>query len=161
MGKKGAARQGLDVVAELPWPWGAGFAIASWWALHWLASSAALLSKAIGTLQAASDRVDTALIYVSDHGESLGEKGLFLHGLPYRIAPAEQTRVPMIWWLGPGLDAAIGTPDGCTEKALRKAAQGDVAHDHLFHSLLGLMDVRTGLYEARLDVLAECRKSPR
>lgn len=120
-----------------------------------------VLSKAIGTLQAASDRVDTALIYVSDHGESLGEKGLFLHGLPYRIAPAEQTRVPMIWWLGPGLDAAIGTPDGCTEKALRKAAQGDVAHDHLFHSLLGLMDVRTGLYEARLDVLADCRKSPR
>ena len=50
MGKKGAARQGLDLVAELPWPWGVGFAIASWLALHSLAGSAALLSKAIGTV---------------------------------------------------------------------------------------------------------------
>jgi restriction system protein len=50
MGKKGAARQGLDLVAELPWPWGVGFAIASWWALHSLAGSAALVSKAIGTV---------------------------------------------------------------------------------------------------------------
>ena len=50
MGKKRTARQGLDLVADLPWPWGVGFAIASWWALHMLAGSAALLSKAIGTV---------------------------------------------------------------------------------------------------------------
>ena len=39
------------------------------------------------------------MIYVSDHGESLGEHGLYLHGVPYAIAPKEQTSVPMVWWL--------------------------------------------------------------
>ncbi|MEY4862787.1 MAG: hypothetical protein RLZ51_882 [Pseudomonadota bacterium] len=120
-----------------------------------------VLTRAIDLLQAASDRVDTALIYVSDHGESLGEKGLFLHGMPYRIAPEEQTRVPMVWWLGPGLDAGIGIQEGCAEGALRRAAQDPVAHDHLFHSLLGLLDVRTALHEPRLDLLAHCRKPAR
>jgi lipid A ethanolaminephosphotransferase len=116
-----------------------------------------VLAQAIDVLNAASDRVDTALIYVSDHGESLGEKGLFLHGLPYRIAPEVQIRVPMVWWLSPGLDASVGLTDRCAEAALRKAAQNEVSHDHLFHSVIGLLDVRTALYEPRLDLLAACR----
>ena len=117
-----------------------------------------VLAQAIHALQAASGRVDTALVYVSDHGESLGEKGLFLHGMPYRIAPIEQTRVPMVWWVSPGLDAAIGTPKGCTREALSRASAGLVAHDHLFHSLLGLLDVGTALHEPKLDFFAPCRE---
>lgn len=50
MGRNGAARQGLELVADLPWPWGVGFALASWWVLHWLAGSPALLPHAIGTV---------------------------------------------------------------------------------------------------------------
>lgn len=116
-----------------------------------------VLAQAIEALRLAAGSVDSALIYVSDHGESLGEKGLFLHGIPYRIAPIEQTRVPMVWWLSPGLDAAIGTPPGCAERELRRASTTPVAHDHLFHSVLGLLDVRTALRESSLDLLSGCR----
>ena len=56
----------------------------------------------IDTLRSKQDKVDTAMIYLSDHGESLGEYGLFLHGMPYSIAPQEQTRVPMVMWLSRG-----------------------------------------------------------
>ena len=50
MGRKGAGRQGLELVADLPWPWGVGLAGASWWVLHWLAGSSALLPHVIGTV---------------------------------------------------------------------------------------------------------------
>ncbi len=59
-----------------------------------------VLARAIGLLAARPDR-PSALIYVSDHGESLGENGLYLHGVPYAIAPQTQTHVPMIAWLSP------------------------------------------------------------
>lgn len=116
-----------------------------------------LLARAIRSLTEASDRVDSALIYVSDHGESLGEKGIFLHGLPYRIAPSEQTRVPMVWWVGPRLAEAVGMKPDCPRVELTRAAASPVAHDHLVHSLLGLLDVRTSVHEPRLDLLAGCR----
>ena len=40
-------------------------------------------------LLAMQEGLSTSLIYVSDHGESLGEKGLYLHGAPYFMAPDE------------------------------------------------------------------------
>ena len=58
-----------------------------------------VLATLIAKLQAQADKVDSAVVYVSDHGESLGENNLFLHGMPYAIAPAEQTSVPMLMWL--------------------------------------------------------------
>ncbi len=96
---------------------------------------------------------DTALIYVSDHGESLGEKGLFLHGVPYAIAPAEQTRVPMLMWLSPGFirDERIDMP------CLRREAATRVSHDNLFPSILGLMQVRSAIYRPAGDLFADCR----
>jgi lipid A ethanolaminephosphotransferase len=116
-----------------------------------------VLASAIGRLQSHADRVDSALVYVSDHGESLGEHGLFLHGLPYAIAPAEQTRVPMVVWASDGLEAAAGLRPGCLRPALVARAAQPVAHDHLFHTLLGLLDVRTALHEPTLDLTAGCR----
>ena len=67
-----------------------------------------VLVKTIDFLESQSKRYDTALVYVSDHGESLGEKGLYLHGVPFAIAPDEQTKVPMTWWLSPGYTASFG-----------------------------------------------------
>lgn len=61
-----------------------------------------VLGGTIDWLKRLESTYDTAMIYVSDHGESLGEKGLYLHGLPYSIAPDEQTRVPMTLWLSTG-----------------------------------------------------------
>jgi lipid A ethanolaminephosphotransferase len=98
--------------------------------------------------------VDTALIYVSDHGESLGENGVFLHGLPYAIAPDVQKQVPMVMWFSPGFAQGRGLDVQCLARRASQAA----AHDHLFHIVLGLMDVRTALHEKAWDLSAECIK---
>ncbi len=110
------------------------------------------LAKAIDALKSQSD-YDAALIYVSDHGESLGEKGLFLHGVPYAIAPQEQTRVPMVMWLSPGLVHDAGLDTAC----LRREAAQPTSHDNLFPSILGLLRVRTEVYRPADDLFAACR----
>jgi lipid A ethanolaminephosphotransferase len=115
-----------------------------------------LLAQLIAQLQAHAGGVDSALLYVSDHGESLGENRLFLHGMPYAIAPDVQTMVPMVMWTSPGFARGVGLDLGC----LRQRAQAGVSHDHLFHTLLGLLDVTTSLYEPGWDFSAECRQLP-
>jgi lipid A ethanolaminephosphotransferase len=111
-----------------------------------------VLAQAIGFLGKQTE-YDTALIYVSDHGESLGEKGLFLHGMPYSIAPAEQTRVPMVMWFSPGFVSDSGLDLAC----LRREAAQPASHDNLFPSVLGLLQVRTEVYRPAEDLFAACR----
>jgi lipid A ethanolaminephosphotransferase len=111
-----------------------------------------VLAAAIDRLQDLPDR-DTALLYVSDHGESLGEKGLYLHGMPYAIAPAEQLEVPMVAWFSDGWRRSMGLDDTC----LRRQTAGGYSHDHLFHTVLGLTDVKTALYEPAQDIFLACR----
>ncbi|WBY01648.1 phosphoethanolamine--lipid A transferase [Ramlibacter tataouinensis] len=111
------------------------------------------LARVIDFLQARQDRFDTAMLYVSDHGESLGEAGLYLHGVPYAIAPSEQTRVPMLAWLSPGFARSARLDLGC----LRGRAGEPVSHDHLFHSLLGVLDVATSAYQPERDLFRPCR----
>jgi len=91
---------------------------------------------------------------VSDHGESLGEKGLFLHGLPRAIAPEEQTKVPMVWWLSEGFMKSRMINSDC----LKEKSSDALSHDNLFHSVLGLLDVSTQAYEQELDISAACRR---
>jgi len=112
-----------------------------------------VLARLIKQLQAAQGQVDSVVLYVSDHGESLGENNLFLHGLPYAIAPDLQKRVPMVMWFSAGAAAATGVDTACLQ---RRAAQ-PAAHDHLFHTLLGLTDVKTALYEKDWDLTQDCR----
>lgn len=111
-----------------------------------------VLATLIDKLKARTD-VDTALMYMSDHGESLGEKGLFLHGVPYAIAPQEQTHIPMIMWFGEG----FAHDEGLDTQCLRQRAGERVGHDNLFPSVLGLLDVKTSLYDASRDLFAPCR----
>ncbi|KAF1709459.1 phosphoethanolamine transferase [Pseudoxanthomonas kalamensis DSM 18571] len=99
-------------------------------------------------------RYHGGMIYVSDHGESLGEKGLFLHGVPYAIAPDEQTRVPMTMWFSPGFLADSDTDRDCLAGETRRAW----SHDNLFDSVLGIMDVQTGDYRRERDLFAACRQ---
>lgn len=115
-----------------------------------------VLADLVARLAAASDRVDSVMLYASDHGESLGENGLFLHGVPRAFAPAEQTRVPMVMWWSDGARQALGLDAAC----LARRAQQPAAHDHLFHTLLGVLDVRTALYEPAFDLTAACRGDP-
>ena len=113
------------------------------------------LARVIDVLAARQDRFDTAMLYLSDHGESLGEGGLYLHGVPQAIAPEAQRHVPMVAWLSPAFRAGFGVDTDC----LRARAAGPVSHDHLFHSVLGLLDVATRAYDASLDVFAGCRRA--
>jgi lipid A ethanolaminephosphotransferase len=112
-----------------------------------------LLATLIGKLQAHAGEMDVAMLYVSDHGESLGEAGLYLHGMPYPIAPVQQTHVPMVLWMGERLAADTGVGRDC----LTARAQQPASHDNLFHTLLGLLDVRSSLYDAAWDLGAACR----
>lgn len=110
-----------------------------------------VLASAIDALAARRD-VDSALVYVSDHGESTGEHGLYLHGAPYLVAPDAQTHVPMLLWLSDGFRMRRGINLSCVDRQRHLPA----SHDNLFDLVLGLLDVRTSAYRARLDPLAPC-----
>ena len=115
---------------------------------HLLASTAKWLERS-----ARDGPQDTALLYLSDHGESLGENNLYLHGLPYALAPQVQVHVPMLTWLSGPMQKRLGVRQDC----LQKNAGAPLTHDNLFHSMLGLLDVNTSVYQPRLDVFAACR----
>jgi lipid A ethanolaminephosphotransferase len=99
--------------------------------------------------------IDAAMLFVSDHGESLGEKGLYLHGAPYAIAPEEQTHVPMLLWTSSRFAARRGLDLDC----VRRVAYRSLSHDHFFHSVLALADVRTRAQKPGLDLFAGCLPS--
>jgi lipid A ethanolaminephosphotransferase len=111
-----------------------------------------VLAEIVGLLKLGTRRA-SALIYVSDHGESLGEKGLYLHGVPYAVAPSEQTHVPMIWWVSDAFAAQSGIDLQC----MRRRAAEPASHDHLFHSVLGLLRVETSVRDPSLDLTKACR----
>ncbi|MDB5860226.1 MAG: eptA1 [Ramlibacter sp.] len=114
------------------------------------------LGKLIDFLEQAQKTHDTAMLYVSDHGESLGEGGLYLHGMPWAIAPKAQTRVPFVMWLSPALRRSFGLNAECMRA---QAQRQQASHDNLFHSLLGFFDVQTQAYDRKLDLFAQCRGS--
>lgn len=113
------------------------------------------LAQLIGSLQADTSR-DSAVIYLSDHGESLGEGNLYLHGVPHAIAPDTQLKVPMVMWLSPGMTADRGIDMGCMRQHLAAPA----SHDNLFSSILGLMQVTTSVYDPAQDLFAPCMTRP-
>ncbi|MFT3664940.1 phosphoethanolamine transferase [Piscinibacter sp.] len=114
-----------------------------------------LLAQAVGMLQGWQQRFDVGLMYFSDHGESLGEKGLYLHGMPYAIAPREQLAVPMLWWFG---GAGARGWDGVDAACLRERARRPARHDDIYHSVLGLMQIETPSYDAGSDLVGPCRR---
>ncbi|MFN8848618.1 MAG: phosphoethanolamine transferase [Inhella sp.] len=114
----------------------------------------ALLAQLWQTMKSASN-VDTALIFIPDHGESLGERGMYLHGLPYAVAPREQTEVPMLLGLSPGFAQARGWTQDCLRSLPSKTTAPQ--HDHLFHTVLTLVDVRTQLYDPQWDLMRPCQ----
>lgn len=95
------------------------------------------------------------LIYVSDHGESLGENNLYLHGLPYPAAPDVQKKVPFILWASDKAKQTLPVDWDCLRK---QAAEKSFSHDNLFHSVLGLFDIDTVVYDKTADIFAGCPK---
>ena len=107
------------------------------------------LAQTIAFLKKNDGRFETAMFYVSDHGESLGENGLYLHGMPYALSPAVQRRVPMIAWFGESIRHEIDLP------AVRARAHDHFSHDNVFHSILGLLEIDTPLYDPEKDIFKD------
>ncbi len=116
-----------------------------------------VLAQTIAKLKTLEYKYNTAMIYVSDHGESLGENGLFLHGMPYGLAPDFQKRVPMMLWMSSSFKQAKHINTDCLAQEAQQTATH--SHDNVFHSLLGIMDVETNAYDGKLDIFKTCRAS--
>lgn len=111
-----------------------------------------VLARGIELLKRHEARIDSALIYVSDHGESLGEYGMYLHGLPYTMAPKEQTHVPMLLWLPTATQKRLGIEMECMQRRQDEA----FSHDNLYHTVLRMFNVQTSLYHDDLDLFSAC-----
>ena len=111
------------------------------------------LGQAIQWLKKSEATHASAMLYVSDHGESLGENNIYLHGLPYRIAPEVQKRVPWITWWSSRFEKQAGLSRTC----VKNKAEHALSHDNYFHTILGMAGVSTEVYQAKLDVHANCR----
>lgn len=109
-----------------------------------------VLSSLIDQL-AQDTRYQSSLLYVSDHGESTGESGLYLHGAPYMFAPSQQTHVPMLAWFSPTFQAEHPVQVRCVQQQQHAA----LSHDNIFHSILGLLEIQTALKNPELD-LSHC-----
>lgn len=111
-----------------------------------------ILASAVSILQE-QDRVLPAMIYMSDHGESLGESGLYLHAAPMFMAPEVQTKVPFMMWLPQEFQQAMHIDGACLENLTTQP----VSQDNLFHTVLGLMDISTEVRQPKLDLTAGCQ----
>lgn len=114
------------------------------------------LSKTIDLLRRSSeeDSVDTSLLYFSDHGESLGEGNMYLHGAPLMIAPPEQTHVPFMLWMSGRFQERFHIDHTC----LAMRASQPISHDNVFHSVLGMLDVNTAVHNPALDLFHACAR---
>lgn len=97
-------------------------------------------------------KYQTGFWYLSDHGESTGENGLYLHGTPYAFAPSQQTHIPMMMWFSPSWNKQqIQCLAGQTNK--------QVGQDNLFPTLLSLLDVKTQVIDSKLNMLSQCSQT--
>lgn len=115
-----------------------------------------VVSKTIDMLKARQSTMNTALIYLSDHGESLGENGLYLHGTPYMLAPEQQTHIPFMFWLSQDYQQNYRVDEQCLRDQAGKEA---VSQDNLFSTVLGMMNIQSTVYQPQMDLLIHCRRT--
>ena len=120
--------------------------------IHYTAQN---LANLIEQLRSLSEVYNVTMIYMSDHGESLGENGIYLHAAPYRFAPEGQVKVPFMIWMDNQTAQNLTINRGCMTQYLNQPN----SHDNLFHTALGLLGISTSVYKPELDVLAACRES--
>ena len=112
------------------------------------------LAAVIADLKALGGEYNTMMLYVSDHGESLGENNIYLHAAPYAIAPDEQIKVPLVLWFSDEFAEKFRLDREC----LRAETGKEFSHDNIFHSFLGMMGIKSSVYNQDLDIFAKCRK---
>ena len=115
-----------------------------------------IVSSAIDILKK-FPQYEAGVLYVSDHGESLGENNIFLHGMPYKIAPDEQTQIPLVMYMNENMKRWDYIDYDCMKK---QAAKNVYSHDNLFHSVLGLLEIDTKVYDRDYDFFKACRTKP-
>jgi lipid A ethanolaminephosphotransferase len=115
-----------------------------------------VLSKVIEQLKVKENEFNSSMLYISDHGESLGENGLYLHGLPYSIAPDHQIKVPLLLWLPDGFSKSNDINRQCI---INNAKVNEYTHDNLYHSLISIMNIQTNDYNQDLDIFSDCRST--
>jgi lipid A ethanolaminephosphotransferase len=111
-----------------------------------------VVGESVQLLERLGDQFATALLYVSDHGESLGENGLYLHGMPYAVAPKEQTRVPMFAWVSPQFIRLERWNAACMLGQTRVPR----THDNVYATVLGFMEIDSIEYKRELDLFEPC-----
>lgn len=110
-----------------------------------------VLSSMINSLEKITD-YQTGFWYLSDHGESTGEHGMYLHGSPYAIAPTQQTHIPMLMWFSKQWQHNHQGSVDC----LNQQKGASLSQDNLFPTLLSLLDIKTQTIDERLDLLKQC-----
>ncbi len=111
------------------------------------------LAELIKKLESLTDKYNPVLFFTSDHGESLGEDGHYLHGLPFKTAPDVQKEVPFFVWLPDSSAESLHLDRACLVEQTKER----VSHDVLFHSILGLSGIKVPLYDGALDIFTRCR----
>ena len=110
-----------------------------------------VLDSLIETLKNTT-KYQTALWYLSDHGESTGESGMYLHGAPYAIAPTQQTHIPMLMWF-----STVWKNQAKQQvKCLAQQGRQELSQDNLFPTMLSLLDVKSKVIDPNNDMLAAC-----
>lgn len=104
-----------------------------------------LVHKAIETVDSIPGRRG-AVIYVSDHGESLGEGNLYMHGVPMSVAPKVQTEIPFIVW--------------ANDSTIRVDASKEASQYNVFHSVLGFLGIDSPVYNPSLDLFRTHADTP-
>jgi lipid A ethanolaminephosphotransferase len=109
------------------------------------------IDKVIKLLKQNQKKYKVAMYYIADHGESLGENGIYLHGLPYFMAPDVQKHPASVAWFGKNFDINYSCAN--------KLANNQYSHDNIFNTILGLVGVKTKVYNPQKDIYYKCRSN--
>ena len=108
-----------------------------------------LLDGLINTLRSMTDW-NSAMIFISDHGESLGENKMFMHGLPMKLAPKVQYEIPFLVWTSEGFRDYKQTSNR------QDAPEGELPalldQHYIFHSVLNLLSIQSPAYNKDYDI---------
>ena len=115
-----------------------------------------IVGETIRILKKVANQYATSLLYVSDHGESLGEAGLYLHGMPYAVAPKEQTHVPMYAWVSREFLQLERWDTDCMTRQTKVPR----SHDNVYATVLGFMEIESVEYKPALDLFDPCDPPP-
>ena len=111
------------------------------------------LAKTIENLQELSSKYNVIMIFASDHGESLGENGVYLHSAVYKDAPDEQKHIPFLVWMPKETQKDLSVDINC----LKNISEEYISHDNIFHTVLGFAGAKTQIYNPEYDILNKCR----